>query len=84
MTPAGGIISRTARVSVVRQNLKEAAGPAWRDWSDEQEAHTRRTRWMRRQISSKSNTCTESVVVDVTDISVKVSVHYPGRSAVRP
>jgi len=28
MTPAGGIISRTARVSVVRRNLKEAAGKA--------------------------------------------------------
>lgn len=35
---------------------------------------------MRRQISSKSNTCTECADVDVTDISVKVGVHYPGRS----
>jgi len=35
---------------------------------------------MRRRISSKSDTCTESVDVDVTDISVKVSAHYPGRS----
>ena len=26
MTPAGGIISQTARVSIVRWNLKEAAG----------------------------------------------------------
>ena len=26
MTPAGGIISWTARVSVARRNLKEAAG----------------------------------------------------------
>ena len=39
---------------------------------------------MRRQIDSKSNTCTESVDVDVTDMSVKVSAQYPGRSAVRP
>lgn len=36
---------------------------------------------MRRLISSKSNTCTESADVDVTDISVKVSAQYPGRSA---
>ena len=35
---------------------------------------------MRRLISSKSDTCTESADVDVTDINVKVSAHYPGRS----
>lgn len=35
---------------------------------------------MRRQISLKSNTDTESMDVDATDISVKVGVHYPGRS----
>ena len=35
---------------------------------------------MRRQISSKSNTCTEGVVVDAAGISVKVGVHYPWRS----
>ena len=36
---------------------------------------------MRRRISSKSNTCPESLCVDVADISVKVRAHYPGRSA---
>jgi hypothetical protein len=36
---------------------------------------------MRRPISSKSNTCTESLYVDAAGISVKVSAHYPGRSA---
>jgi hypothetical protein len=36
---------------------------------------------MRRQIDSKSDTCTESLAVDVAGISVKVSAHYPGRSA---
>ena len=35
---------------------------------------------MRRQISSKSNTCTESCDVDAAGISVKVSAQYPGRS----
>jgi hypothetical protein len=37
---------------------------------------------MRRQISSKSDTCTESADVYVTDISAKVRAHYPGRSGV--
>ena len=35
---------------------------------------------MRRHISSKSSTCTESMDVDAAGISVKVSAHYPGRS----
>ena len=39
---------------------------------------------MRRQISSKSDTCTESMVVDAAGISVKVGVHYPGRSVGLP
>ncbi len=37
---------------------------------------------MRRQISSKSNTCTESLDVDAAGISVKVSAQYPGRSVI--
>ena len=36
---------------------------------------------MRRRISSKSDTCTESLGVDAAGISVKVRAHYPGRSA---
>jgi hypothetical protein len=36
--------------------------------------------WMRRLISSKSNTYTESMNVDAADISMKVGAHYPGRS----
>ena len=39
---------------------------------------------MRRQISSKSNTCTEGVDVDAAGISVKVGAHYPGRSVDLP
>lgn len=39
---------------------------------------------MRRQISSKSNTCTESLVVYAAGISVKVGASYPGRSAILP
>jgi len=36
---------------------------------------------MRRRISSRSNTCTESLYVYAAGISVKVGAHYPGRSA---
>ncbi len=36
---------------------------------------------MRRRISSKSDTCTESLCVYAAGISVKVRAHYPGRSA---
>jgi len=36
---------------------------------------------MRRQLSSKSYTCTESMDVNTAGISVKVGAHYPGRSA---
>jgi len=39
---------------------------------------------MRRPLSSKSNSCTEGMVVDAAGISVKVSVHYPGRSVYLP
>ena len=35
---------------------------------------------MRGLIDSKSDTCTESMEVNTAGISVKVSVHYPGRS----
>jgi len=41
----------------------------------------RRASWMRRQISSKSDTCTESLNVYAAGISGKVSEQYPGRSA---
>ena len=34
---------------------------------------------MRRQLSLKSDTCTESMDVDAVGISVKVGAHYPGR-----
>jgi hypothetical protein len=44
----------------------------------------RRANWMRRQILSKSKTCPESLYVNAADISVKVRVHYPGRSATLP
>lgn len=39
---------------------------------------------MRSHISSKSDTYTERVAVDVPDISVKVNAHYPGRSVAVP
>jgi hypothetical protein len=39
---------------------------------------------MRRQISSKSHTCTEGADVYAAGISVKVGAHYPGRSAACP
>lgn len=39
---------------------------------------------MRRPISSKSNSCTEGMVVYAAGIGGKVGVHYPGRSARLP
>lgn len=39
---------------------------------------------MRRQLSSKSSTCTESFDVNAAGISGKVSAQYPGRSAILP
>ena len=35
---------------------------------------------MRRQLSLKSGSCTESIDVNAAGISVKVSAQYPGRS----
>jgi len=42
-------------------------------WLDEQELHTRRSYWVRRPISSKPDTCTESTDVNAAGISVKVA-----------
>lgn len=39
---------------------------------------------MRRQKSAKPKTCTEDADVDAVGISVKVGVHYPGRSVSLP
>jgi hypothetical protein len=39
---------------------------------------------MRRQMSLKSNTCTESFGVNAADISGKVGAQYPGRSVTLP
>ncbi len=39
---------------------------------------------MRRPLSSKSNSCTEGMIVDAAGISAKVGVHYPGRSVCLP
>ena len=39
---------------------------------------------MRSQLSLKPDTCTESTDVDAAGISVKVDVHYPGRSVDLP
>ena len=56
--------------------------PMAKHWPDEEESHKRRSRWMRGRRGPKSNTCTENVDVDAAGISVKVGVHYPGRSLV--
>ena len=37
--------------------------PKAKHWPDVQKSHSRRSQWVRRQISSKPNTCTESVIV---------------------
>jgi hypothetical protein len=39
---------------------------------------------MRRHISSKSETCTESLYVNAAGISEKVRAQYPGRSVTLP
>lgn len=39
---------------------------------------------MRRQMSLKSNTCTESFGVNAAGISGKVGAQYPGRSDILP
>jgi hypothetical protein len=58
--------------------------PQAKRWPDEQKPHKRRQSWMRRQASSKSNTCTESFDVYAAGISGKVSAQYPGRSVILP
>ena len=40
----------------------------------------RHIRWVRRHISSKPYSCTEPGYVYAAGISMKVGVHYPGRS----
>ena len=75
--PARGSASRTARVSSVRGIRRK---PQAKRWFDEQKSHMRQPQWIRGQIYSKSGSCTETVEVDVADISVEVTVHYPGRS----
>ena len=77
--PAGGTVSRKARVSVVRRDLKEAgeqiAGPTNRN------RIVRQPRWMTRAAKTQSpDTCTESAEVDAAGISGKVGAPYPGRS----
>jgi hypothetical protein len=58
--------------------------PQAKRWPDEQKPHKRRQGWMRRQRSSKSDTCTESFDVYAAGISGKVGAQYPGRSAILP
>src|SRR5437868_11510086 len=58
--------------------------PQAKRWPDEQESHKRRQDWMRRLISSKSDTYTASLDVYAAGISGKVSAQYPGRSLSLP
>ena len=74
--PDRGIVSRTARGSVARRNLKRAARQS--RWLGEQKSQMRHARWTRGLIYSKSNTCTESLYVYAAGIRVKVRAHYPG------
>jgi len=75
--PTGGSVSRTARLPSWGVDWRK---PQAKRWPDEQKSHMRRSCWMRRQLSLKSDTCTESMDVDAAGISVKVGAHYPGRS----
>lgn len=54
--------------------------PMAKRWPDEQESHRRHGRWMSRQRTVKSDTCTENGHVYAAGISVKAGAHYPGRS----
>ena len=58
--------------------------PMAKRWSDEQEPHVRRTRWVRRPISLKPENCTDGADVDAADISGKAGAQYPGRPGVMP
>ena len=56
----------------------------WRElkaklWPDGQALLSRRSCWIKGPITLKSKTYTESTDVDVIDISVKETEHYPGR-----
>jgi hypothetical protein len=44
-------------------------------WLDEQKSHMRRASWMRRQISSKSDTCTESLSVNAAMVGKTVGAN---------
>jgi hypothetical protein len=89
--PLGGespLRTRQGESLAKRQGCPSRGGiwrkPKAKRWPDEQESHKRRQGWMRRQSSSKSDTCTESLDVDAAGISVKEDARYPGRSAILP
>ena len=64
-----------------RGRLRIWRKPKAKRWPDEQEADTRRSSGVRRQLSLKPETCAEHCDVYPTGISVKVCASYPGRSA---
>ena len=74
--PARGTASRgqkcPSRGGIRRQSASVVALTA-NHWPDEQEPHRRQSHRMRRPSSSKSDTCTAGVYVDVAGISGKVA-----------
>lgn len=64
-----------------RGRLRIWRKPKAKRWPDEQEADKRRHGGVRRQLSSKPETCTGRRDVYPTGISAKVGASYPGRSA---
>jgi hypothetical protein len=64
-------------VSIVRWNLKEAAGKAL---ARRTEIAYEACKLDEKANIFKSDTCTESLCVYAAGISVKVRAHYPGRS----
>ena len=79
--PTGGIVSHNGK-GVHRE--EESEGSRRQSAGLTNRNRMRQPRWMRGQIDSKSDTCTENVEVDAAGISVKASAHYPGRSVDLP
>ena len=80
--------TRQGEVLAQRQGCPSRGGirrkPQAKRCSDEQPADRRRRSWVSRRVPAKPSTCTEGCGVNPTEISVKASAQYPGRSGGLP
>ncbi len=80
--------TRQGEVLAERQGCPSRGGirrkPQAKRCSDEQPADRRRRSWVSRRVPVKPSTCTEGCGVNPTEISVKASAQYPGRSGGLP